>query len=157
MSDFKENWSNYNAPLVPIYFISEDALQELLKKDDEDGDRIATSTLELLLGYYEEYEIYEMAKIVADEINLREILGTVDSDLKDPDLSDESGAPYPPPQDGTDWTWLPGLNQWTRIATPDEVDKIINGFEDDDSDDNSDDQDDQDDGSSPYDKPNPFK
>lgn len=142
MSDFKENWADYNPPLVPIYFISKDALHELLNNDD-DKPRLPDSTLELLLGYYEEYELYEMAKIVADELNIREILGGTELD---------TDAPYPPPDDGQDWTWVPGMNQWTRIATPDEVKKFMNDYKDEGGKD--DDEDGQD---NPYKKPNPFK
>ena len=154
MSDFKENWANYNPPLIPIYFISKEALEELLDREDSETPKLPNSTLELLLGYYEEYEMYEMAQIVANEMSAREIFGDLGLDTKEESIEyiDDSGAPYPPPDDGQDWTWVPGMNQWTRIATPEEVKKFMSDYKGDEDDDDEDDTD-----NNPYKKPNPFK
>lgn len=153
MSDHKENWRKYYPPMIPIYFMDYDALKDMLEKNPMS---VNNEGLEMMLGYFEEYEKYEKAALVRDAQWSRGMFAeqtnpsrTLDKGPKVEKSIDQKRPAFPPPDDGHDWTLSEDGTHWVRKATPEENRKFLNNQ----TDVNKDEQDEN----KPRDGDNPFQ
>ena len=67
----KKDWKKYHPPLVPVYFIDYKILKMAL--EEKGREFISNDGLVLMLSYFEDFEEYEKAALVRDELIKREI------------------------------------------------------------------------------------
>lgn len=147
MEDYKENWREYYPPTIPIYFIDIEALKELIETSPE---AITDQGLDMMLGYFEEYEKYEKAAAIRDLKWKRGLFPSKDAPTTDSEKKTDDAPDFDPPDDGHEWTWIAHEKQWVRKATDEETKRYMM----DQQDINKDGKDDND---NPYRKPNPFE
>lgn len=138
MSDHKQNWRNYYPPMIPIYFMDYDALKDMLEKNPM---AVNNEGLEMMLGYFEEFEKYEKAALVRDAQWKREMFAgedhpsrttppTVVNQPKTPELPPAKMPKMPPPNDGHEWFPSEDGTHWVRKMTKDEHNRIFNNQND---------------------------
>lgn len=57
----RKDWRKYDPPWIPIFYIDIEELKRMLK---ESPDQLSPVSLEIMLGAFEELEMYEKAAIV---------------------------------------------------------------------------------------------
>ena len=124
MSDYKQNWRNYRPPAVPIFFMEYEALKEMLERNAE---AISVQGLDVMLGYFEEFEKFEKASLVRDA-KMR--LGLISGEelLKIPPSPNEfrpTRPNFPPPDDNEGWIPSPDGTHWMRKPTEEEIKRYL--------------------------------
>lgn len=61
MSKYKDNWRDYQPPLVPAFHIEFESLEHMLTKYPES---LSFEGAQIILGYFEEFEYYEKAALI---------------------------------------------------------------------------------------------
>jgi len=129
MNKFKENWRDFNPPMVPIYFIDINALKHMLSSNPK---AINIDVLWMMLGYFEEYEHYEKAEVVNKAILA---LG-VPTPAKEAKVIPLRKVPdFLPPDDGNEWVPSEDGKYWQRMVSKEDLLKYLKGqneFTDDD-------------------------
>lgn len=59
--DLRKNWRKYHPPLVPIYYMKFDELKKMLETN---GRAVHPIGLQMMLGFFEEFEKYEEAAFI---------------------------------------------------------------------------------------------
>lgn len=128
MENYKDNWRKFHPPTIPIYFIDIDSLKELLENNPQS---VSDEGLDMMLGYFEEYEKYEKAAVVRDAKWKRNLFSdefkpkSTEERMQLPDARDSNKPDFPPPDDNPGWTWLPNEKQWVRKATEAEMKRYM--------------------------------
>lgn len=98
--DLKKNWRQYYPPMIPIYYMD---LEELKKLFHNNLHAVNPIGLEMMLGFYEEFEYYEHAALIRDvkikmgifDTKVDEQISSIeDTFLNDDDDDDEQTNPF---------------------------------------------------------------
>ena len=117
MSDHKENWRDYHPPTIPIYFVDLEALKEMLEQNPK---AISVQGLNMMLGYFEEFQKFEKAAVVRDALWKQELFAGESA----PEDAKVQGRPRPdfdPPDDGHEWQPSEDGKHWMRKLEPEEL------------------------------------
>lgn len=130
MSELRKNWRDYHPPMVPIYYMEYEALEKLLETNPA---AISDDGLELMLGYFEEYEQFEKATLIRDAkwrrgmFEMEEPPGGKDLplDVETTFIEDDDDDVMTPPNDGHEWKSSSDGQFWSRPLTDEEVERYF--------------------------------